>query len=204
MRNKKLDTRNEDAARLALSRDAQREVGAAIIPEKVKRSRADRLATDLLGNEPRQLGAGIPISRRDRSDRAIALVLNTRIDNSQAEKRLASASERHAAASALQRVTQHHSWHEPDMGVLHLHRRPPPKLPIELFGPKWREWITMTAEAAACPPDYVVAPLLASASVLIGHARWAQATPGWREPRICGWAPSATAEMARAREQTAS
>src|SRR5262249_11956640 len=48
--------------------------------------------------------------------------------------------------------------------------------------PKWREWITTTAEAAACPPDYVVAPLLASASVLIGHARWAQATPGWREP----------------------
>jgi hypothetical protein len=28
----------------------------------------------------------------------------------------------------------------------------------------------------------VVAPLLASASALIGHARWAQATPGWAEP----------------------
>jgi hypothetical protein len=38
------------------------------------------------------------------------------------------------------------------------------------------------AEAAACPPDYVVAPLLATVSALIGHARWAQATPGWAEP----------------------
>src|SRR6516164_11627870 len=35
---------------------------------------------------------------------------------------------------------------------------------------------------AACPVDYVAAPLLASISVLIGHARWAQATPGWAEP----------------------
>jgi hypothetical protein len=183
VRSKKLDTRNKDAPLLALSRDAQREVGAAIIPEKVKRSRA---TIHLLGDEPRQVGAGMPISRRDRSDHPIALVLNTRrdasIDNSHAEKRSASASERHAAASALQRFTQHHSWHEPDIGVLHLHRRSPPKLFLEVFGAKWRQWITMTSEAAACPPDYVVAPLLASASVLIGHARWAQATPGWREP----------------------
>ena len=32
------------------------------------------------------------------------------------------------------------------------------------------------------PSDYVAAPLLASVSALIGHARWAQATPGWSEP----------------------
>jgi hypothetical protein len=38
------------------------------------------------------------------------------------------------------------------------------------------------AEAAGCPTDYVAAPLLALASALIGHARWAQATPGWSEP----------------------
>jgi Protein of unknown function (DUF3987) len=38
------------------------------------------------------------------------------------------------------------------------------------------------SEAAACPSDYVAVPLLASASVLIGHARWPQATPGWAEP----------------------
>jgi hypothetical protein len=73
-------------------------------------------------------------------------------------------------------------WAEPDMGVLRLHRRPPPDLPIEVFGPAWGPWIIATGEAAACPRDYVAAPLLSSASALIGHARWAQATPGWAEP----------------------
>src|SRR5947209_14098687 len=73
-------------------------------------------------------------------------------------------------------------WPEPDMGVLRLHRRPPPRLPIEVFGEVWGSWITTAAEAAACPPDYVAAPLLVSVSALIGHARWAQATPGWAEP----------------------
>lgn len=70
----------------------------------------------------------------------------------------------------------------PDMAVLRLNRRPPPALPLEVFGPHWEAWIRSAAAAAAAPPDYVVAPLLASASVLIGNARWAQATPGWAEP----------------------
>jgi hypothetical protein len=73
-------------------------------------------------------------------------------------------------------------WDEPDMDVLRLHRRPPPVLPLDVFGPGWERWISDAANAAACPPDYVVAPLLSSASALIGHARWAQATPGWAEP----------------------
>ena len=73
-------------------------------------------------------------------------------------------------------------WAEPDMAVLRLHRRPPPRLPMSVLGPSWEAWICTTAEAAACPPDYVLAPLLASVSALIGHARWAQATPGWTEP----------------------
>jgi hypothetical protein len=68
------------------------------------------------------------------------------------------------------------------MAVLRHDRRPPPKFPISAFGPRWADWITTAAEAAACPPDYVAAPLLAAASALIGHARWAQATPGWKEP----------------------
>jgi hypothetical protein len=73
-------------------------------------------------------------------------------------------------------------WPEPDMGVLRLHRRPPPALPVRVIGSAWSGWIETAAEAAACPPDYVVAPLLVAASALIGHARWAQATPGWAEP----------------------
>jgi hypothetical protein len=74
------------------------------------------------------------------------------------------------------------AWGAPDMEALRLHRRPPPTLPIEVFGSRWGEWIRIAAEAAGCPLDYVVAPLLASASALIGHARWAQAAPGWAEP----------------------
>lgn len=86
------------------------------------------------------------------------------------------------AAGAAMRPRRDDVWPEPDMGVLRLHRRPPPKLPSEMFGPKWAEWIRTAADAAACPADYVAAPLLASASVLIGHARWAEAAPGWAEP----------------------
>lgn len=83
---------------------------------------------------------------------------------------------------AAREVTPVDLWPEPDTEVLRLHRRPPVKLPIEVFGPAWQPWIATEAEAAACPPDYVAAPLLASVSALIGHARWAQATPGWAEP----------------------
>jgi hypothetical protein len=70
---------------------------------------------------------------------------------------------------------------QPDLGLLQS-CSPPPPLPLFLFGPAWGDWIATAAEAAACPPDYVAAPLLAAASALIGHARWAQATPGWAEP----------------------
>ena len=73
-------------------------------------------------------------------------------------------------------------WGYPDMAVLRLHRRPAPRLPLAVFGPEWQSWIVGAAEAAACPPDYVLAALLASTSALIGHARWAQAAPGWSEP----------------------
>src|SRR2546421_5664113 len=74
------------------------------------------------------------------------------------------------------------SWPEPDMSILRPERPGASKLPLGAFGPAWAEWITTAAKAAACPPDYVAAPLLAAASALIGHARWAQATPGWVEP----------------------
>jgi hypothetical protein len=73
-------------------------------------------------------------------------------------------------------------WDAPDMGVVGLRRRSPPRLPIEVFGDNWARWITEAATAAVCPVDYVALPLLASASSLIGNARWAQATPGWKEP----------------------
>lgn len=86
-----------------------------------------------------------------------------------------------AVCSCIERAEE--IKHElPDLSVLRLHRRPPPGLPLEVFGAKWSGWILDTAAASACPPDYVVAALLSSASTMIGNARWAQATPGWSEP----------------------
>src|SRR6266404_8319437 len=73
-------------------------------------------------------------------------------------------------------------WPKPDFSVLQPDRPRSPSLPLSVFGPGWGQWIASAAEAAACPPDYVAAPLLAAASALIGNARWAQATPGWKEP----------------------
>jgi hypothetical protein len=73
-------------------------------------------------------------------------------------------------------------WREPDFAVMRLERPLPPPLPLGVFGRFWGPWIAQTAEAAVCPPDYVAAPLLAVASVLIGHARWVRPTPGWMEP----------------------
>jgi hypothetical protein len=71
---------------------------------------------------------------------------------------------------------------DPDLSIAHLGRRLPPPLPLEHFGPEWAQWIEVATMAAACPPDYIVGPLLAAASALIGNARWAQGAPGWREP----------------------
>ena len=77
---------------------------------------------------------------------------------------------------------------DPDMTILCHSRRPPPPLPLAVFGAAWADWIKSAADAAAAPPDYVAAPLLAAASALIGHARWAQATPLMRAFYINGFA----------------
>src|SRR5690242_19177119 len=70
----------------------------------------------------------------------------------------------------------------PDLSVLNLCRRSPPRLDLGVFGPSWAQWVRDAASAATCPPEYAVAPLLAAASALIGNARWAHATPRWSEP----------------------
>jgi hypothetical protein len=69
-----------------------------------------------------------------------------------------------------------------DTGILRLNRRRPPRFPVEMFGLEWAPWVEATAAGAACPIDYVAAPLLATASALIGNARWAMAWPSWAEP----------------------
>lgn len=89
------------------------------------------------------------------------------------------------AAEAVAKATTTEApepWGEPDLAVLRLARRAPPELPLDVFGPHWSDWIKQAAEAAAAAPDHVAGNLLAAASCLIGHARWAQAVPGWSEP----------------------
>ena len=71
---------------------------------------------------------------------------------------------------------------DPDMSVLRLNLRPPPECPVATLGPLWARWINRAADAAAAPVDYVLGPLLATASVLVGNSRWAGGWPGWREP----------------------
>jgi hypothetical protein len=73
-------------------------------------------------------------------------------------------------------------WGAPDRTVLYLRRRSPPSFPIEVLGNGWAGWAANNAKAAACPVDYVALPLLTSASALIGNARWAGASRGWKEP----------------------
>ncbi|GAB0112725.1 DUF3987 domain-containing protein [Acidisoma sp. C75] len=79
-------------------------------------------------------------------------------------------------------ASQPDPWGEPDMSLLRNGRREAPAFPLDLLGDEWAEWVTTAAEAAAAPPDYVALPLLASASALIGNARWVRAAPGWVEP----------------------
>ena len=75
-------------------------------------------------------------------------------------------------------------WPEADLSAAHQNRRPPPQLPLDVFGPFWSDWIATAAEAASAPPDYVVGPVLAGASTLIGNARWVSPWRGWKEPPI--------------------
>ena len=79
-------------------------------------------------------------------------------------------------------------WPDPDMTLLRMNRRPPPLFPLQVFGSSWEVWIRATAEAAACPVDYIAMPLLSSSSVLIGNARWAQVRP--RGPNLLIFGPA--------------
>jgi hypothetical protein len=95
-------------------------------------------------------------------------------------------SEHSRAKSAMtdgnRRSVQFDTTQTPDVSILRLNRRPPPPLPLNVFGYEWRTWVEDAAKAACCPPDYVAGPLLASASALVGNARWAKAWDGWQEP----------------------
>jgi Protein of unknown function (DUF3987) len=82
----------------------------------------------------------------------------------------------------LEKMEPASEWPDPDLSIRRLNRRPPPVLPLCVLGERWATWVEDAAASASAPVDYVVAPLLAAASALIGHSRWAQAWPGWKEP----------------------
>jgi hypothetical protein len=83
---------------------------------------------------------------------------------------------------ALDKRAAQSERNDPDMTILRLNRRPPPVLPLCVLGGDWATWVEDAAASASAPVDYVVAPLLAAASALIGHSRWVQAWTGWKEP----------------------
>src|SRR5438477_9206547 len=76
------------------------------------------------------------------------------------------------------------AWPAPDLSAARQNRRAPPRLPVEVFGPMWSEWIAIAAEGGSCPPDYVAGPLLATAAMLMGNARWVSPWQGWSEPPV--------------------
>ncbi|GEO18686.1 DUF3987 domain-containing protein [Microvirga aerophila] len=75
-------------------------------------------------------------------------------------------------------------WSEPELSYLGSGRSQPVPFPVELLGSSWGNWCQAHAQARCVPVDYVAAGLLASASALIGNARWAMAGPEWREPSV--------------------
>ncbi len=80
-------------------------------------------------------------------------------------------------------TTDAQNWPEPDMSIAKISRRLPPAFPLDLFGPRWAQYIADAAASVSAPVDYVAMPLLACASALIGNARWPLlASTGWTEP----------------------
>lgn len=78
-------------------------------------------------------------------------------------------------------------WPMPDMSVAQPPRPSAPVLSGEdfqaVFG-NWAEWIITAARVKGAPADYVAAALLATASAIIGNARWASPWQGWKEPPV--------------------
>lgn len=72
----------------------------------------------------------------------------------------------------------------PDMGLLKGNRLPAPRLPLELLHPKWQSWVTLSAQSASCPKDYVALGLFTCLAGMIGNARRAMPWQGWTEPTI--------------------
>ena len=87
-----------------------------------------------------------------------------------------------AIIAAAPEMTTRDAWPEPDMRLITDDRLPAPPLDDDALPAGWGAWITMEAEARACPRDYIAAGLIGAASAWIGNARRVTATPDWIEP----------------------
>jgi hypothetical protein len=76
------------------------------------------------------------------------------------------------------------AWSDPDLSYLGSGRSKPVPFPVDLLDPFWGDWVQAHASARSAPVDYVAAGLLTGAAALIGNARWALASPEWKEPPI--------------------
>lgn len=76
-------------------------------------------------------------------------------------------------------------WSAPDMSVLSGGRRPPPTMPVEMFGPAWPLLCDM-AQGAGSPVDYLGISFLAVVASLIGGKRRVKpyTEADWSEPCI--------------------
>jgi hypothetical protein len=78
-----------------------------------------------------------------------------------------------------------HSWEDPDISILDDRRGDLPPFPLDVLSPSWQQWATNAAHGAGCAVDYVMVPLFAVASSLVGTARRVQASKPWSEPFTC-------------------
>ena len=74
------------------------------------------------------------------------------------------------------------AWENPDWSLLDDRRGTLPVFPLETLPIQWQEWASRAAAAAGVPVDYVILPLLAICSSLIGNSRRIQAASAWSEP----------------------
>lgn len=90
-----------------------------------------------------------------------------------------------ALVSAFENAEPISGWPAPDMTLLSAGRRPPPRMPKEIFGPAWSVLEDM-AHGAGAPVDYVGVSFLSVVASLIGGKRKVRpyADVGWTEPCI--------------------
>jgi hypothetical protein len=75
-----------------------------------------------------------------------------------------------------------HDWDDPDWSILDDRRGELPDFPLAALPVGWRNWVVRSAHGAGVLPDYVIVPLLAISSSLVGTSRRVRPSASWSEP----------------------